>query len=220
MASRETDRGFRRFFARRFRPRTAWEGDPTGRPSVLVRSLVFFGIICIVTGVWCCSQASKSYLSGGILLKFTLPGKVLLFNGAMLLALGIVTICASGTMLRLVLISLCQILYVCLVLESIAGAISIALDSTLNGQADFRTSILREIRQKYGREPRLTFTIDSLQIRFNCCGVDRPRDWPGTVWAKELVVGDPKKHLPPSCCGRKASTCLSSEENLKRKVCY
>ncbi|GFS42757.1 hypothetical protein NPIL_270801 [Nephila pilipes] len=217
MSSRETDRGFRRFFIRRIGPRTAWEGSPSGRPSVLVRSLVFFGIICIVTGVWCCSQVPEPYLCGGSFVKYKLPGIILMFDGAMLLALGIVTICASGTMLRLVLIWLCQILYASLVLESIAGALAIALDSTV-GQGTVHEFFLKDINQLYGFEPRVSFGVDATQIKFNCCGVNGPHDWAKTVWARDFVVGDPKRHLPLSCCGEQALRCFASKENLDRKV--
>ncbi|XP_055942040.1 CD151 antigen-like [Argiope bruennichi] len=170
-----------------------------------------------MSGAWCCSQATEPFFYTGELQKYKVPGIILLFDGSMLLALGLVTICASGTMLRLVLISLCQILYVCLVLESVAGAVAIALDTTARDDA-FYEALLRDVERNYGREPKITFAIDKMQIAFNCCGVDGPENWPETLWARNVLVEDSAGHLPLSCCGKDVHRCNEANDALRKKV--
>ncbi|GIY04827.1 hypothetical protein CDAR_318601 [Caerostris darwini] len=199
MASRATDNRFMRFFLRRKRvPVTPWEG--------------------LTTGAWCCSQAVEPFICTGEIRKYQLPGAILLFNGSMLLALGTVTICAAGTMLRLVLISLVQILYVSLILDSIAGAISIAQQTTARMDA-LPEAMLRDLSMRFGREPIITFGLDAIHRNFNCCGVAGPSDWSDTFWARNVWVGDPEGHLPLSCCQEETHWCNRTSPYLNKNVC-
>ncbi|KAF8788404.1 Tetraspanin-10 like protein [Argiope bruennichi] len=114
------------------------------------------------------------------------------------------------------ILKLCQILYVCLVLESVAGAVAIALDTTARDDA-FYEALLRDVERNYGREPKITFAIDKMQIAFNCCGVDGPENWPETLWARNVLVEDSAGHLPLSCCGKDVHRCNEANDALRKK---
>ncbi|EDO35938.1 predicted protein [Nematostella vectensis] len=74
-------------------------------------------------------------------------------------------------------------------------------------QEEIKINLDEQIRNTYGYDSEVESHINNLQIRLKCCGGERPGDWLGSKWKRDL---NKDKIVPLSCC----------TENANKTTCY
>ena len=64
--------------------------------------------------------------------------------------------------------------------------------------------LAEDIQNNYGLNIGYTASVDSIQRKFMCCGINGPLDWNASDWSVNNGYG--KTRLPASCCSERGST--------------
>ncbi|XP_035208609.1 CD151 antigen-like [Stegodyphus dumicola] len=212
-----TDKKFAAYFRRSNLPRFRRREKTYGRPPVFVRSISFFGVVCLVTGGWLCSKSFEPFTLDGEAIKYRLPDRLLLFSGSMLLVTGITSIWTAGILIKVAIMTLMHGLCLALLLETIAGAVSYSFSTAVKIGA-FNKTLLEEVKQRYGLDQTITYFIDRLHKSFHCCGVSSYRDWTYSKWMINMTNSD-LVMAPLSCCERVSFSCRNFSIFFNPKGC-
>lgn len=64
--------------------------------------------------------------------------------------------------------------------------------------ASIQDSLMNQVKHQYGNDSAITHSIDSLQERLGCCGVNSSMDWADSDW--EMSEAENHDKVPGSCC--------------------
>ncbi|KAA0183889.1 hypothetical protein HAZT_HAZT011976, partial [Hyalella azteca] len=94
------------------------------------------------------------------------------------------------------------LLILVLVLEAVAGVVSYVYQDQLPHL--LTDSLPATISERYSLDESVTFAVDSMQIKFRCCGGVSYMDWAESKW-KQSVTADVR--VPDSCCKTVTEAC-------------
>lgn len=157
------------------------------------------GIGVLGVGIWSRIQA-KDYDtllgSGGL----TSAANIMIAAGCFVMVIGFVGCCGAMKESKWLLVIYFILLLFIFILEIAAGIYSyVKKDKVLKTVTD---NIKKAVKTSYGgsstSDKAFTKSIDYVQKKFKCCGIDKAGDWNSSTWyGKQTGV---KNAVPVSCC--------------------
>lgn len=167
------------------------------RFSDLVKIILFLAIINAGTGIWACTQSIDPFIAEGVMIQYKIPGKLMLFSGALVATTSFVTIIEVTTLTRLAAICLIRALSPVIFIEAFAGAMAFGLGSSVY-YGCFNKTLLIDLQEGYFVDTKVTYTVEEIHKTFNCCGVEGPEDWLDSSWAQ--MQNESEDIFPSICC--------------------
>ncbi|XP_048585621.1 CD151 antigen [Nematostella vectensis] len=162
------------------------------------------GLAVLGIGIWTKVDAGQfdSFLGSS---GYSIPAWTMIGAGAFVTFVGFFGCCGAVKESRCMLATFFALLLIIFCAEIVAGILGFIYRDKV--QEEIKINLDEQIRNTYGYDSEVESHINNLQIQLKCCGGERPGDWLGSKWKRDL---NKDKIVPLSCC----------TENANKTTCY
>ncbi|XP_069703024.1 CD63 antigen-like [Periplaneta americana] len=168
-----------------------------------IKYLLFsFNLLFVITGILIIGvgttiQAIYNNFDTFLEDRFFSPAVLLIAIGCIVFAVAFFGCCGALRESTCMVMMFAVLLGVVFVLELAAGLAGYLLQE---GLKDYLVTTLTDAMPQYGHDTEITETIDFMQSRLQCCGLDSYKDWDGKLdRTTEGVITFQNMTLPHSC---------------------
>lgn len=151
------------------------------------------GAIILAIGIW--TKVEPGYYDAFLGDKgFKVSANLMLAAGAVVMVVGFLGCCGAVRESRCMLGWFFAFLLLIFLTEISAGILAFVYKD--EAKKEIKKEMKDLMTNYYGFYHEITFDVDQLQSKLQCCGLNNYKDWNSSTWYKD----NKDKEVPPSCC--------------------
>jgi len=169
--------------------------------------LCIYNFIFLLSGCLVCGLGVWTVLEKGLFIKlltvltYEVTSWLMVVTGSVGVLTALLGYTAIGLENRCLLATYTVLLVLVFMFESITGLLAYVYQEQID--QDLNKHLYESFIQEYGRDKDITYSVDTIQREFDCCGAQSFADWRTSNWSAE----NPEVKVPDSCCKTESPGC-------------